>query len=565
MHRPLPQVLLVRKKSSGEILALKAIDKQRLRPSALAHVLAESEAMQRIEHPFVMRLHGAFQDARHFFFVFEYVGGGDLYKMLTRFQSFPLEWCKIYTAEVALALSHVHDLGYIYRDLKTENVLIATDGHIKLGDFGTATKVDNLRHSQAGTVFCMAPEMLQGEKYDTAVDWWALGVLFCEMALLPGSAPRFLSDMSMSIPERLQYYATGHHLELRACLPIERGATQALALIAGLLWPGASERVHSLPMLKAAEFYKDFDWESLLSLKTPAPLAHALRASQIIDGGDGSQGGGREPSYDGESTTLKAIEKRFKTFMSAGGGGTERDPAEANTRIDTSSTALCDAAARGDLDALRSITKAGGEVNLGDYDKRTALHLAASEGLLSVVQFLIEQLDATHSPYDRWGNTPLDDALRHEHKDVASYLITKGARPRQETKTDDGSFTSNKSGSSVNTGALIDAAAKGDADSLQNVGAADLAQGDYDKRTPLHLAASEGHITVVLLLLEKGVPHSPLDRWGNSPIDDADRHGHKNCVEALRTKGATPKKMRRSSFTGFMQRARSITGGTSNR
>ena len=138
MHRPLAQVLLVRKKSSGEILALKAIDKQRLRPSALAHVLAESEAMQRIEHPFVMRLHGAFQDARHFFFVFEYVGGGDLYKMLTRFQSFPLEWCKIYTAEVALALSHVHDLGYIYRDLKTENVLIATDGHIKLGDFGTA-------------------------------------------------------------------------------------------------------------------------------------------------------------------------------------------------------------------------------------------------------------------------------------------------------------------------------------------------------------------------------------------------------------------------------------------
>ena len=143
--------------------------------------------------------------------------------------------------------------------------------------------------------------------------------------------------------------------------------------------------------------------------------------------------------------------------------------------------------------------------------------------------------------------------------DVASYLITKGARPRQETKTDDGSFTSNKSGSSVNTGALIDAAAKGDADSLQNVGAADLAQGDYDKRTPLHLAASEGHITVVLLLLEKGVPHSPLDRWGNSPIDDADRHGHKNCVEALRAKGATPKKMRRSSFTGFMQRARSLT------
>ena len=377
MHRPLAQVLLVRKKSSGEILALKAIDKQRLRPSALAHVLAESEAMQRIEHPFVMRLHGAFQDARHFFFVFEYVGGGDLYKMLTRFQSFPLEWCKIYTAEVALALSHVHDLGYIYRDLKTENVLIATDGHIKLGDFGTATKVDNLRHSQAGTVFCMAPEMLQGEKYDTAVDWWALGVLFCEMALLPGSAPRFLSDMSMSIPERLQYYANGQHLELRACLPIERGATQALALIAGLLWPGASERVHSLPMLKAAEFYKDFDWESLLSLKTPAPLAHALRASQIIDAVSRKEDASRRMMGRARRS---AIEKRFKT-MSAGGGGRGRGSLRRRTLV---SIRAVNCIRQMRLHAAISMCyehhKSGRRGNLGDYDKRTALHLAASEG-----------------------------------------------------------------------------------------------------------------------------------------------------------------------------------------
>eukprot|EP00966_Prymnesium_polylepis_P207020 4795638-Prymnesium_polylepis.3 len=70
----------------------------------------------------------------------------------------------------------------------------------------------------------------------------------------------------------------------------------------------------------------------------------------------------------------------------------------------------------------------GFDLGIGDYDKRTAIHLAASEGRLEVVKFLIEEAGANHSPADRWGGTPLDDATRHAHTQVIDYLKSKGAK-----------------------------------------------------------------------------------------------------------------------------------------
>lgn len=61
-------------------------------------------------------------------------------------------------------------------------------------------------------------------------------------------------------------------------------------------------------------------------------------------------------------------------------------------------------------------------MNKGDYDKRTALHLAASEGLLPAVRFLIEDAKADTAPVDRWGFTPLDDAVRGKHRNVVDFL-----------------------------------------------------------------------------------------------------------------------------------------------
>ena len=131
------------------------------------------------------------------------------------------------------------------------------------------------------------------------------------------------------------------------------------------------------------------------------------------------------------------------------------------------STQLCNAAAAGDIDALRVLIAAGGiDVNQGDYDNRTALHLASSEGLLPAVRFLVEEADAWLMPTDRWGGTPLDDATRHGRDKVVRYLQSRGAKHGARSNAE---FSTQ----------LCNAAASGDIDSLRVL----IARGGFDVNT----------------------------------------------------------------------------------
>jgi len=91
-----------------------------------------------------------------------------------------------------------------------------------------------------------------------------------------------------------------------------------------------------------------------------------------------------------------------------------------------------EAAANGDLAELRRFVAAGAKVNEGDYDSRRAIHIAASEGQLEVVRFLVDEAGADHSVADRWGYTPLADANRAQQHAVADFLRMRGAEDREE-------------------------------------------------------------------------------------------------------------------------------------
>lgn len=183
------------------------------------------------------------------------------------------------------------------------------------------------------------------------------------------------------------------------------------------------------------------------------------------------------------------------------------------------------AAAAGDIEKIKEILAEGVvEIDAADYDRRTALHLSASEGFADIVQLLCEaSADANFN--DRWGLRPLDDAERGRKTECVKILKKFGASRGQ--KADLPSFVS--------------AAARGDVDEVKAIiddNRVDINQGDYDRRTALHLATSEGHHLVVLLLCSAGADVNVVDRWNNRPLDDAERTKQTRCAEILREHGA---------------------------
>lgn len=126
---------------------------------------------------------------------------------------------------------------------------------------------------------------------------------------------------------------------------------------------------------------------------------------------------------------------------------------------------------------------------------------------------------------DRWGGSPLDDAHRHQHSEVIALLKRYGA-----------SF-----GSPSQANNFIAAASEGDVEEIKELltyGNIDINGADYDKRTALHLGASNGHSEVVKMLCEAGADVNARDRWGNLPLDDAVTADEQECIKVLEQHGA---------------------------
>lgn len=179
------RVALARDPKTRRLYALKMIAKHRLlsqRPERRTRALKnEKEALEELSHPFVLSLAGSAQDARHCYLLFEACLGGELFGVMQEYGGMPERVAAFYGASVALALQHVHLLGYVYRDLKPENVLLDHLGFVKVCDFGFARKVADRAYTQCGTPDYVAPEMLLKQGVNFAADWWALGVLLYEM------------------------------------------------------------------------------------------------------------------------------------------------------------------------------------------------------------------------------------------------------------------------------------------------------------------------------------------------------------------------------------------------
>jgi len=256
------KVFLVRLIATGGVYALKVLKKSEVvRRRQVEHTKAERRIMGGIDHPFVVALRFAFQTEDKLYMVTDYCKGGELFFHLKKLRTFPEPMVRFFAAELVCALSHLHSLDIVYRDLKPENVLLDEDGHVHITDFGLSK--DDVSDPRGATTFCgtpeyLAPEMLINRKsregYGKAVDWWSLGTLIYEM--LTGWPPFYDKNLRKMCEQILK-----SDLQFSSC----NASAEAKDLIRGLLQRDPAQRLGSraggVGDIKAHPFFRGTDWD----------------------------------------------------------------------------------------------------------------------------------------------------------------------------------------------------------------------------------------------------------------------------------------------------------------
>eukprot|EP00831_Metopus_contortus_P043078 TRINITY_DN34603_c0_g1_i1.p1 TRINITY_DN34603_c0_g1~~TRINITY_DN34603_c0_g1_i1.p1 ORF type:complete len:435 (-),score=61.40 TRINITY_DN34603_c0_g1_i1:109-1335(-) len=213
----------------------------------------ERKILSRLNSPFIVRLHYAFQSRKHLYLVLDFCPGGDLFYCLHRRRYLPEAEAKYYMAEIVLSIEYLHNNQVVYRDLKPENIVFDAEGHIKLTDFGLAK--ENFSSKSRTYSFCgspeyMSPEMLQRRGHGQSVDIYALGALLFEM--LTGLPPHYSQDrqeMFQAILKKVAVFPTYLSIE-------------AMSLMANLLQKDPEKRM-SLKEIKKHKFFAGVDWDSM--------------------------------------------------------------------------------------------------------------------------------------------------------------------------------------------------------------------------------------------------------------------------------------------------------------
>ena len=265
------KVFLVKKTTGNDIgclYAMKVLRKATLKVRDRMRTKAERNILTEVEHPFIVKLHYAFQTEGKLYLVLDFMRGGDLFTRISKEQCWKLKEAdvRLYIAELVLALEHLHKLGIIYRDLKPENLLLDSNGHIALTDFGLSKENldDRKSYSVCGTWEYMAPEVLCGKGYDYSVDWWSLGVLMYEM--LVGVCPFEGGNKNQTM----------HNVMKKQIIYPDTLSHDSISLLKGFLRRDPTKRYGSHEPkagdIKRHHFFHSIDWDMLLDKKISPPF-----------------------------------------------------------------------------------------------------------------------------------------------------------------------------------------------------------------------------------------------------------------------------------------------------
>lgn len=285
----------------GKIFAMKVLRKAKIviNQKDTAHTKAERSILESIKHPFIVDLVYAFQTGGKLYLILEYLPGGELFMHLEREGIFTEETACFYSAEIVLALEHLHSCGIVYRDLKPENILLDKDGHVKLTDFGLckeALEDGETTNTFCGTVEYMAPEVLLRSGHTKAVDWWSLGALMFDM--LTG-APPFTANSRKKTIDKI--------LHLKLTLPSYL-SSDARDLIKKLLRRQATQRLGSGNdgghFIRRHQFFKNLNWSDLIAKRVKPPFTPTLQSEDDVS------------QFDTEFTRMTPVDSPDETILS---------------------------------------------------------------------------------------------------------------------------------------------------------------------------------------------------------------------------------------------------------
>ncbi|XP_066295531.1 serine/threonine-protein kinase N2-like isoform X3 [Branchiostoma lanceolatum] len=278
------KVLLAEYKNTGELFAIKALKKgDILARDEVESLMCEKrifEAANSMRHPFLVNLFACYQTKGHVCFVMEYASGGDL-MMHIHSDVFSEPRTVFYAACVVLGLQFLHEHNIVYRDLKLDNLLLDSEGFLKIADFGLCK--EGMAYGDRTSTFCgtpefLAPEVLTETSYTRAVDWWGLGVLIFEMLVgespFPGDDEEEVFDSIVNDDVRYPRFLS----------------TEAIAVMRRLLRRNPERRLGSTERdaedVKKQPFFRNVNWDDLLMRRVKPPFVPTIKHSEDVSNFD---------------------------------------------------------------------------------------------------------------------------------------------------------------------------------------------------------------------------------------------------------------------------------------
>ena len=272
------KIALVYCRKNSFFYAIKIIQKKKILYDNLkANLEIEKSILEIIDSPFIIKLVKYLKDENNIYILMEYLKGKELFFVIRDIGLLNKQQTQFYVASIMIAINDLHTKKFIYRDLKPENLIVLNNGYIKLIDFKTVKKIIDRTSTIIGTPQYMSPEVILGENYSFAIDFWSIAI--CTYEFFCGGVP-FGEDYddpmkiyNSIINDKLTFPNFCHDKEF-------------MLLMKQMLEKNPINRLSKFEGIRKHLWFNFFNWNELVSLNMKTPYFPIIKNKINIQSND---------------------------------------------------------------------------------------------------------------------------------------------------------------------------------------------------------------------------------------------------------------------------------------